>query len=163
MSPSLSPLFLLHEVGRKRCLALKHGCYFDRSIFTKYRSRFSLDPLCCPNKVMFLFCKQNEKCVCFSCYLAGTQQIPIWLLLFFLVVSPVLVRGSGSPGTVNPLCMQVLCGCPLLTPCVSSLAGRRGAVLWAAPIRHSKLMHLHQEQRPVLNIIALAAAWLVQV
>lgn len=92
------------------------------------------------------------------------QQIPILLLLFFLVVSAVLVRGSGYPGSVNPLCMQVLCRCPpLLAPCISSPAGRRGAVLWDAPIQHSKLMHLHQEQCLVLNIIALVAAWLVQV
>lgn len=66
MIPPLSPVFFLHGVESKHCLALKHGDYFDRFLFKKYCSGFSFAPLCCLNKVRFLFCKRSEKSVCVS-------------------------------------------------------------------------------------------------
>lgn len=64
MNPPLFPVFFLHRVESKHCLALKHGYYFDRFLFKKCCSGFSLAPLCCLNKVRFWFCKRSEKCLC---------------------------------------------------------------------------------------------------
>lgn len=96
MNPPLSLVFFLHGVESKHCLALKHGCYFDRFLFKNCCSGFSLAPLCCLNQVRVLFCKPSEKCVCPSPVI--WQERSKYQFCFCLSCSQWVLWSGGGPG-----------------------------------------------------------------
>lgn len=108
MNPPLSPVFFLHGVESKHCLALKYGYYFDRFLFKKSCSGFSLATLHCLNEVRFLFCKRSEKCVCLPPVL--WQERSKYQFSFGFSFVQRVVWSGGIPGAVNPLFIPTRAG-----------------------------------------------------